>query len=595
MTGWRGRSGPPVIEELRIRGLGVIDDAVLELDPGLTVVTGETGAGKTMVVTGLGLLLGGRADAAAVRTGAGRALVEGRVRIDAAGAGARAPPRRPAPSWTTVRSCWPAPSRPRVARGPGSAAARSRSAPSSTSAPSWWPCTGSPTSWPCWLRPDSAPPWTGTPAQPSAPRCARTPRRTRGGRRSRTSSRPSAPSGPGGGRRRRCSGSAWTGSPLWLRPPDEDADLDAEVSRLEHADALRTAASTAHAALLGDPESDDADALALVAAARRALEHERDHDPQLGALADRLAEVAALVAQAGRRPRLVPGRRRRRPGPARGRARATRCPAGAHPDVRPRPGGRAGLGRRRPPSGWRVLDADDQRVDELAAQASALRARLADLAGAVSVARRAAAESFAAAVSDELRDLAMPDARVTAALEQADDPDGLDGGPAGAPGRRLRFGPHGVDDVTLLLAAHQGAPARPLARGASGGELSRVMLAIEVVFAGADPVPTLVFDEVDAGVGGKAAVEVGLRLARLARTAQVLVVTHLPQVAAFADRHLRVQKSSEGAVTSSDVTVLDDAGRVDELTRMLAGLEGSRSGRAHAQELLRTAAAAKVP
>ena len=120
------------------------------------------------------------------------------------------------------------------------------------------------------------------------------------------------------------------------------------------------------------------------------------------------------------------------------------------------------------------------------------------------------------------------------------------------------------------------------------------MLAVEVVFAGADPVPTLVFDEVDAGVGGRAAVEVGLRLARLARTAQVLVVTHLPQVAAFADRHLRVEKASDGAVTRSGVTTLDEAGRLDELTRMLAGLEGSKSGRAHAQELLRAAAAAKA-
>ena len=187
----------------------------------------------------------------------------------------------------------------------------------------------------------------------------------------------------------------------------------------------------------------------------------------------------------------------------------------------------------------------------------------------------------------------MPDARLEVAVEQTNDPDGLDGGPAGQPDGRLRFGPDGVDDVTILLAAHQGAPLRPVARGASGGELSRVMLAIEVVFAGADPVPTLVFDEVDAGVGGRAAVEVGLRLARLARTAQVLVVTHLPQVAAFADRHLLVEKSSDGAVTSSGITRLDDAGRVEELTRMLAGLEGSTSGRAHAQELLAAAVAAK--
>ena len=118
----------------------------------------------------------------------------------------------------------------------------------------------------------------------------------------------------------------------------------------------------------------------------------------------------------------------------------------------------------------------------------------------------------------------------------------------------------GVDEVELLLAANAGAEPRPLAKGASGGELSRVMLALEVVLAGTGPVPTFVFDEVDAGVGGAAAVEVGRRLARLARTAQVLVVTHLPQVAAFADRHVVVEKSTDGTVTSSGLTVLDDAG-----------------------------------
>ena len=130
-----------------------------------------------------------------------------------------------------------------------------------------------------------------------------------------------------------------------------------------------------------------------------------------------------------------------------------------------------------------------------------------------------------------------------------------------------------------------------LHKGASGGELSRVMLAIEVVFAGADPVPTFVFDEVDAGVGGKAAVEIGRRLARLARNAQVIVVTHLPQVAAFADRHLLVEKSDDGTVTSSGVTALDREGRVRELSRMLAGLEDSELGRAHAEELLEMASA----
>lgn len=181
----------------------------------------------------------------------------------------------------------------------------------------------------------------------------------------------------------------------------------------------------------------------------------------------------------------------------------------------------------------------------------------------------------------------MPHARVTFDLSRIDDPAGLE-----LDGRTVAYGSHGVDEVEVLLAPHPGAPPRPIAKGASGGELSRVMLAVEVVFAGADPVPTYLFDEVDAGVGGKAAVEIGRRLAKLARSAQVVVVTHLPQVAAFADRHLVVEKTVDGTVTRSGVKTLSDEQRVRELSRMLAGLEDSELGRAHAEELL---AAARGP
>src|SRR6185437_12295528 len=147
-------------------------------------------------------------------------------------------------------------------------------------------------------------------------------------------------------------------------------------------------------------------------------------------------------------------------------------------------------------------------------------------------------------------------------------------------------GPDGADDIELRLLPHPGAPSQPLQKGASGGELSRVMLAIEVVFAGAGGPPTLVFDEVDAGVGGQAAVEIGRRLARLARDHQVLVVTHLPQVAAFADHHLVVAKDTVSAVQDTD--------RARELARMLAGLPDSDLGIAHAEELLSVATREKA-
>ena len=188
----------------------------------------------------------------------------------------------------------------------------------------------------------------------------------------------------------------------------------------------------------------------------------------------------------------------------------------------------------------------------------------------------------------------MPDARLEVEVRQREEDGGLPTDLGSGP-RPLAAGPDGVDEVEFLLVAHPGAPARPLARGASGGELSRVMLGLEVVLGAADPVPTFVFDEVDAGVGGRAALGIGRRLARLARTSQVLVVTHLAQVAAFADRHLRVVKGGDGEVTESGVHLLDPEARVRELARMLGGVEDSDSARAHAEELLRIADTERAP
>ena len=147
----------------------------------------------------------------------------------------------------------------------------------------------------------------------------------------------------------------------------------------------------------------------------------------------------------------------------------------------------------------------------------------------------------------------------------------------------------GCDQVRILLAHGADDPGRPIEKGASGGELSRIMLAIEVVLAGTDPVATMIFDEVDTGVGGEAAIEIGRRLAALARNHQVVVVTHLPQVAAYADQHVKISKRASGGIMTSGIAALSAKERLDELTRMLAGLSGSDSGRAHAAELIAAA------
>ena len=219
------------------------------------------------------------------------------------------------------------------------------------------------------------------------------------------------------------------------------------------------------------------------------------------------------------------------------------------------------------------LDDDGDRVQRLTEERDAAASVLDTAAAALTEARSAASERLAAAVTDELHALAMPDARLTVQV---------------SPGAESVSG---RDDVAILLAPHPGAAPRPVSRGASGGELSRVMLAIEVVIAATDPVPTFVFDEVDAGIGGAAAIEVGRRLARLAESSQVIAVTHLAQVAAFAGNHLTVVKANDGSVTASSVTRLDGAARESEMARLLSGLADSDAAILHARELLETARA----
>jgi DNA repair protein RecN (Recombination protein N) len=230
-------------------------------------------------------------------------------------------------------------------------------------------------------------------------------------------------------------------------------------------------------------------------------------------------------------------------------------------------------------SAARLLDLDgtDERIEQLRAERDRLDTALTEVAATLTAARTEAAGRLSSAVTEELADLAMPHARIEVVVSP-----------------REQFGSSGRDEVELRLAANVGADSRPLHKGASGGELSRVMLALEVTLAATGSVPTFVFDEVDAGVGGAAAVEVGRRLARLARNAQVLVVTHLPQVAAYADRHVVVAKAHDGTVTSSGLTVLDDAARERELSRMMAGLSASDNALAHARELLDAAGPARA-
>ena len=189
------------------------------------------------------------------------------------------------------------------------------------------------------------------------------------------------------------------------------------------------------------------------------------------------------------------------------------------------------------------------------------------------------------AIEKELTSLSIPNAKFQVSVETNDDPQGLKISIAGKD-HLLLFDNHGVNQISFEFSANPGQPLRPITKVASGGEMSRIMLAVELVFSQNVAAKTMIFDEVDAGIGGAAAIEVGKRLKALAQHHQIVVVTHLPQVAAFADKHLKVEKSATGNVTTSSVTELDQNARVTEIARMMAGIEDSASALEHARELL---------
>ena len=616
-----------MLEEVRITGLGVIDDAVLELSPGFTVVTGETGAGKTMVVTGLGLLFGGRADPARVRPGAQRAVVEGRLQIEPSGQVARQVDE--AGGELDDAGAALVISRSVSAEGRSRAHAGGRSVPVSllTYLADDLVAVHGQADQQQLLRAGRQREALDSYAGPDLAHVRTDYQRAYARHREANAELAELTQMA---RERTAEAEDLRRALEEIEALDpvagEDAQLLAEEERLGNAEALRGAATAAHEALLGDPSAgayDHSDAITLVGGARQELEAVRQHDPALAGLADRLNEASYLLADVAGElasytesldadpARLAAVQERRAALNRLVRAYGTRAAvetaaeiaaeiaaqtaAAEAGDGETGDGETGGAGPAATSDGigdlaavlaWtkiaaarlNELEGDDERIAGLAQEEAELAAQVAELAGTLTALRADAAERFSRDVTAELTALAMPHARLTVAMRPLDAP-----------------GPYGADDVEIRLAAHPGAPPLPLNKGASGGELSRVMLAIEVVFAGADPVPTFVFDEVDAGVGGKAAVEIGRRLARLARLAQVIVVTHLPQVAAFADNHLVVTKAGDGLVTSSGVVRLDQGGRVRELSRMLAGLEDSEFGRAHAEELLAMAAKEREP
>jgi DNA repair protein RecN (Recombination protein N) len=556
-----------MIEEIVIRDLGVIEQARLQLGPGFTVLTGETGAGKTMILTALGLLLGERADSSSVRKGQPQAQVHGLWRIDGTPAGAAIAERlgeagldydlselifsrtvaADGKSRASI-SAQPVPAgllselgeRLVVVHGQ-SEQLRLKSATAQREALDSFGGEALAELLAEYAGKYSA--WREAQERLTTLRSAAT-ERVREAEQLRSAVAELDAADPQEG---------------------EDALLAELADRLTNLEGIRVAVATAHEAL--SSEETNQDALSLLTAARKQLESASGHDSRLAELAetskalaaqtrDLATELASLLASLesdGERSldeiqsrRAVLNTLMRRYGPSLDEVLEYRQTASL-----------------------RLLDLDtsEDQIIALEGELASLEASLNGLAATVTELRKAAAAKLATDVTEELHALAMPGATLVVDVLPAE------------------LGPHGADSVTIQLSSYPGADPRPLGKGASGGELSRIMLAIEVVLANGRSNPTFIFDEVDAGVGGASAIEIGKRLAKLAKNAQVIVVTHLAQVAAFANNHLRVLKSHEGQFTSSDVVSLTEVARVEELARMLSGLTESELGLAHAAEL----------
>lgn len=557
-----------MIEEISIRDLGVIADAKLQFGPGLTVLTGETGAGKTMVLTALGLLLGERSDSSAIRQGQEQAFVEGRWMI----------PNHAAAKDLVTEAGGLVDAGELIVNRTVAKDGRSRSAVGGASAPvSVLAALGEKLvavhGQSDQIRLKSAVAQREALDQFSGVATLLAKYRDVYESWRSAESRLNELKSASASREAELMSLREAVSELELLKPitGEDVELAELAAKLTHSEELRIAASEAHEFL--SSENDGEDAIALVGKARRVLEAASIHDPELGAMAEVLRELGFQLGESA--------------ATLSGYLASQESGGAAELDrIQQRRSELNAAMRKYGPSldeviaysdsaSKRLLDLDtsDEQIAELTVQRDALFAEVQDLAGQITAVRKHAALRLEQAVTEELKTLAMGGATLVVSVTETAD-----------------YQAHGVDQVSIQLAAYPGAEPRPIGKGASGGELSRIMLAIEVVLARTEQALTFIFDEVDAGVGGAAAIEVGKRLAQLAKVAQVIVVTHLGQVAAFANRHLRVLKTVGDQYTASDVVSLQGEGRVEEIARMLSGMAESDTAKASARELMVRAA-----
>lgn len=563
-----------MIESLSIESLGVIERAHVDVGAGFTVVTGETGAGKTMFVSALNLLTGARAETHMVRAGATRAVVEGIFSLD----GVDQVAARVEDAGGSIENAEVVVTRTVPSTGRARATAGGRTVPAAvlTDIGEHLVSMHGQTEQLTLKSPTKQRELLDSFGGPPVAKASATYRQAFNEWRH-LCERAEHLHASATERAHRIEYLETALARIdEVRPgPGEDEQLRALALKLEAADDVKHAVQTACDMLITDDYTDVPTVTDLLNQAteliRKAAHHDPELDTHIGAVQGMVSQTSEL---AGNLSTYLAG--------------YADLDDMSLEDTNNRRAALAGLGdygetvdevlefERAAGAELIGLTKDSGELDGIDAAVEEAEARMREAAGVLTRAREVAAEEFARAVTVELTALAMPKATVGFVIQPAEP------------------SPTGVDSIRMVFAAHAGSQAGDIGKLASGGELSRVMLAIEVVKAHQTTFPTFVFDEVDAGVGGRAATEIGRRLARLAVSSQVIVVTHLAQVAAWADTHVVIQKDDSGESSAvSGVEVVTGQDRVAELARMLGGVSDSDSARAHANELISTATSEK--
>ena len=562
------------LEEITIRSIGVIEHSTLEISPGLTVLTGETGAGKTMILTALNLILGGKSDSTLVRTGSERLIASGRFSI----------PSDLAESFEeaglSVEDGELILTRTVNVDGKSKATSNSISVPASLLVSASENLVevhaqaANLNMTKAAKQRELLDRFAGSKLQLSLNLYQETLRSYHELKERIAAMRKSVDSRDA--QLKEIREFAQIMGKLKLER-NELIDISTEIARLSNVEDLRISTQMATSAI----EEEDAGSLTTLGIARKALDSTRAKDPQVEDLYQKISEAFFLVDDA--KSSLSSYLSNLEADPSRLDYLNSRK-AEINSLIKKYGGSQSSddevnlLIERYEGSKNAIADLEggDERLKELEEELKSLKKVLVKAAQDLTKIRTENALALSTAVTIEIQQLSMPHTSFHVVVSSANY----------TSLKESDFTALGCDDVSMLIQSHKDGPLVALAKGASGGEMSRVMLALEVVLASTHPVGTYVFDEVDAGVGGKAAIEVGRRLHALSKHAQVIVVTHLPQVAAWADSHFVVTKNSDGSVTESNVTKVRDSQRVEEIARMLAGMESSSSAREHATELL---------